>query len=395
MRLAIEYRQQFQQRRGHRHGLLPPLRPQRGRRAELHPAADVRGDPREADRSREVYAEHAGRAGPGDARRRPTAIARACAERVRSTRYSRAQGAPQLKEPSAMRGRVEAATAAARDRRAGGRRPACPSETLVRAARAAGRRCPRASRRTRKIGEAPRAPRRRWPAARRRSTGARARRSRTPRCSRDGHARAPHRAGHRARHLQPPPRGAARRRRPARRYVPLAAPRPGGRRAVEVYNSPLSETGVLGLRVRLLLDYPDALVVWEAQFGDFANGAQVIIDQFIVAARGQVAAAVAGSPCSCRTATRAQGPEHSSARLERFLQLCAEDNIQVCYPTTPAQIFHLLRRQVLRPLAQAAGGDDAQEPAAAARRPARRSTSSPRARSSASSPIRARRAERR
>jgi 2-oxoglutarate dehydrogenase E1 component len=129
-------------------------------------------------------------------------------------------------------------------------------------------------------------------------------------------------------------------------YVPLCHLAQGQAR-VEIYNSELSEAAVMGFEYGFARDYPEALVAWEAQFGDFANGAQIIIDQFIVAGEDKWDL-LSGLVLLLPHGHEGQGPEHSSARIERYLQLCARDNMQVVQPSSAAQYFHLLRRQALR-----------------------------------------------
>jgi 2-oxoglutarate dehydrogenase E1 component len=129
-------------------------------------------------------------------------------------------------------------------------------------------------------------------------------------------------------------------------FMPLEHVAPGEAR-FEAYNSTLSEASVLGFEYGFSRDFPEALALWEAQFGDFANGAQIIIDQFVAAGEDKWNL-LSGIVLLLPHGYEGQGPEHSSARIERFLQLAARDNIQICQPSTAAQYFHVLRRQALR-----------------------------------------------
>jgi 2-oxoglutarate dehydrogenase E1 component len=306
-----------QARRRHRHVLLPAVRPQRGRRADVHAAADVRADPRAPDGARGSTVDHLLALGTRHARggRRHRARSESAASSRRSSRASKARRsfATRAEPFQGHLGGAAAAPTPAPDVETGRRRDARAAHLATAHHGARGLQGPPQAR---EVLEPARARGARGDRAARLGRG---RGSRSRRCSTRAHPVRLSGQDVRARHLQPPPRGAARRR--DGRRTPLLASLATGQARFEVYDSPLSEAAVLGFEYGYSLDYARRARVWEAQFGDFANGAQVIIDQFIVA--GEDKWNRLSGPRDA-AAARLRGPGAGAlarARLERFLQL--------------------------------------------------------------------------
>ena len=347
VRLAMDFRREFQRdvvidmycyrRRGHNEGDEPSFT-----QPLLYQAIEQRKSVREG------YLEHLLELG-GVTREEADEIAARAPRAPRAASSARARSEDYAPPHGPARRRLERLPRRPRGRRAGRRHrrrrasgsPSC-SSALTRAAR-------RTSTRTRKIERAARAARARWPTASGRSTG------RAAEALALRHARRPraHRVrltgqDTRARHVQPPPRRAARRR--GRRTATCRSQHlragPGAGRDLQ---QPASEAGVLGFEYGYSLDWPDGLVLWEAQFGDFVNVRAGDHRPVHRQRRGQVAAALSGLVLLLPHGFEGQGPEHSSARLERFLALAAEDNIQVVQPDHAGAVSSTcLRRQVLR-----------------------------------------------
>ena len=327
--------QALAQGRRHRHGLLPPARPQRGRRPQLHPARDVPAHRRQALGAQDLHraarqaGRHLHRGGRGRARRLPPAPADR-ARRDQAGRRPRRPDAHAARRPSACCPTSRPASPATGSTRCSTPSTRCPTGFTVHPK--LGKQLATRATMFREEGEVD------WALGEALAIGSLLDEGTSVRLAGEDSRRGTFSQRHLV--LVDYETGAE--------LTPLAS-LAADKAHFWLYDSLLSEFAALGFEYGYSVESKDTLVIWEAQFGDFVNGAQVIIDQFITAGEDKWEQ-TSGLVMLLPHGYEGQGPEHSSARIERFLTLAAEDNIQVCNATTAAQYFHLLRRQMKREL---------------------------------------------